>query len=211
EDAPVGTGIREHLQLDDHLLTLKLTPNLAHCLSVLGVAREVSALTGAELLRPVVPAVKPGIDDRLPVSVHAPDLCGRFAGRVIRGVNPQASTPAWMVERLARCGQRSVSALVDISNYVMFELGQPSHVFDLDKIQGDLTVRWARAGGTLTLLNGEEVALGEEGGGIAGAPQVDTMVGVQGGDAGRAGGRHCRRTPGGIAGGRDGRRGDVRQ
>src|SRR5690606_9553407 len=134
EDAPVGTGIREHLQLDDHLLTLKLTPNLAHCLSVLGVAREVSALTGAELLRPVVPAVKPGIDDRLPVSVHAPDLCGRFAGRVIRGVNPQASTPAWMVERLARCGQRSVSALVDISNYVMFELGQPSHVFDLDKI-----------------------------------------------------------------------------
>ena len=122
DDAPVGVSIREHLQLDDTLFTLKLTPNLAHCLSVAGIAREVSALTDSPLHLPASEPVKPAIDDRLKVNVEAADLCGRFGGRVIRGVNPQAKTPAWMVERLARCGQRSVSALVDISNYVMLSL-----------------------------------------------------------------------------------------
>ena len=86
--------------------------------------------------------------------MEAPDLCGRFSGRIVRNVDPRASTPAWMVDRLARCGQRSVTALVDISNYVMFEFGRPSHIFDLDKIHGGLTVRWARAGESLKLLNG---------------------------------------------------------
>jgi phenylalanyl-tRNA synthetase beta chain len=183
EDAPVGTDIRAHLQLDDMLFTLKLTPNLAHCLSVAGIAREVSALTGAPLTLPAVAPVAPKLDDRLAVSIEAPDLCGRFAGRVIRGVNPQAKTPAWMVERLARCGQRSVSALVDISNYVMFELGQPSHVFDLDKIHGGLTVRWAREGEQLKLLNGNTVTLDGAVGVIADAAQVESLAGVMGGDA----------------------------
>jgi phenylalanyl-tRNA synthetase beta chain len=183
DDAPVGESIRTHLKLDDTLFTLKLTPNLAHCLSVAGIAREVSALTGAPLVLPTIAAVKPSIDDGLKVSVQSQDLCGRFGGRVIRGVNPQAPTPAWMVERLARCGQRSVSALVDISNYVMFELGQPSHVFDLDKIHGGLTVRWGRAGETLKLLNGQTITLDEQVGVIADESQVESLAGIMGGDA----------------------------
>jgi len=183
EDAPVGTNIREYLKLDDTLFTLKLTPNLAHCLSVLGVAREVSALTGSPLNTLAVQPVPVAIADRLPAKVDAGDLCGRFAGRVIRGVNPQAVTPAWMVERLARCGQRSVSALVDISNYVMFELGQPSHVFDLDKIHGGLTVRWAKAGESLKLLNGQTVTLDEQVGVIADEQLVESLAGIMGGDA----------------------------
>src|SRR3990167_5772240 len=141
-DAPLGQDIREHLQLDDTLFTLKLTTNLAHCLSVYGVAREVAALTGAPLKTPAFAAVSVGDAGRLPVKISAPDLCGRFSGRVVRNVNTRAATPPWMVDRLTRCGQRSVTALVDISNYVMFELGRPSHIFDLDKIHGGLDVRW---------------------------------------------------------------------
>lgn len=141
-DARLGRDVREQLQLDDMLFTLKLTPNLAHGLSVYGVAREVAALTGAPLETPAVPAVAVKHGDTLPVAVDAPDLCGRFSGRIIRNVDPRAATPAWMVERLRRCGQRSVTALVDISNYVMFESGQPSHIFDLDRIHGGLRVRW---------------------------------------------------------------------
>lgn len=183
DDAPLGQDIREHLKLDDTLFTLKLTPNLAHCLSVAGVAREVSALTGSPLTLPTIAPVKPAIDATLKVSVDAADLCGRFGGRVIQGVNPQAKTPAWMAERLARCGQRSVSALVDISNYVMFELGQPSHVFDLDKIHGGLSVRWAKTGETLKLLNGQTVTLDEHVGVIADDNHVESLAGVMGGDA----------------------------
>ncbi len=114
-DAPLGQNIRQYLDLDDTLFTLKLTPNLAHCLSVYGVAREVSALTGAPLQVPSFPAVQVTNQDKVPVKVSASDLCGRFSGRVVRNVNPQAKTPQWMVDRLARCGQRSVTALVDIS------------------------------------------------------------------------------------------------
>jgi phenylalanyl-tRNA synthetase beta chain len=183
EDAPVGVNIREHLKLDDTLFTLKLTPNLAHCLSVAGIAREVSALTGAPLTLPAIEPVQPAIDDTVKATVQAPELCGRFAGRVIRGVNPQAQTPDWMVERLSRCGQRSVSPLVDISNYVMFELGQPSHVFDLDKVRGGLTVRWAKPGEQLKLLNGNTITLDEQVGVIADEAQVESLAGVMGGDA----------------------------
>ena len=153
-DALVGQNIREHLQLDDSLFTLKLTPNLAHCLSVYGIAREVSALTGAPLQAIQYPTIQTGCQKKLPVRIDAPDLCGRFSGRIVRGVNPKAKTPVWMVDRLARCGQRSVGALVDISNYVMFELGRPSHIFDLDKIHGGLQVRWGKAGEQLELLKG---------------------------------------------------------
>ena len=115
--------------------------------------------------------------------IEAPDLCGRFSGRIVRGVNPKAPTPAWMVERLARCGQRSVSALVDISNYVMFEYGRPSHIFDLDKIHGGLVVRWARSGETLKLLNGNTVSLDEQVGVIADDQAVESLAGIMGGDA----------------------------
>ncbi|WP_395058116.1 phenylalanine--tRNA ligase subunit beta [Polaromonas sp.] len=181
--AKVGQDIREHLNLDDTLFTLKLTPNLAHCLSVYGVAREVAALTGAPLKVPASPPVAISGVDKLPVTISAPDLCGRFSGRIVRKVNTRAITPAWMVDRLARCGQRSVTALVDISNYVMFELGRPSHIFDLDKIHGGLDVRWGKAGESLKLLNGNTVTVDEKVGVIADSQQVESLAGIMGGDA----------------------------
>lgn len=182
-DAPLGEDIRRWLKLDDTVFTLKLTPNLAHGLSVFGVAREVSALTGAPLKQPVIQPVQPRHDQKLPVEVQAPDLCGRFSGRVVRGVNTKASTPQWMVDRLARCGQRSVTALVDISNYVMFEYGRPSHIFDLDKIHGKLVVRWGRAGETLKLLNGNTIEVDGTVGVIADSQAVESLAGIMGGDA----------------------------
>ena len=183
EDAVVGQNIREHLKLDDTLLTLKLTPNLAHCLSVFGVARELSALTGASLKQPMFLPAKVSFVDKLPVTVEAPDLCGRFSGRIIRNVNTKATTPAWMVDRLARCGQRSVTALVDISNYVMFEYGRPSHIFDLDKIHDGLVVRWGRSGESLRLLNGTTITVDEQVGVIADAKEVESLAGIMGGGA----------------------------
>ena len=182
-DAPVGQDIREHLRLDDTLFTLKLTPNLAHCLSVYGIAREVSALTGAPLNTPAIASLQPALTDVLPVKVQAPDLCGRFSGRIVRGVNTAATTPAWMVERLARCGQRSVSPLVDISNYVMFEYGRPSHIFDLDAIHGGLQVRWGQAGESLELLNGNTITVDDKVGVIADDRQVESLAGIMGGQA----------------------------
>ena len=182
-DAPLGQDIRQYLNLDDTLFTLKLTPNLAHCLSVYGVAREVAALTGAPLKTPVFAPVAPTLTERVAVTIEAPDLCGRFSGRVVRGVNTQAQTPAWMVDRLARCGQRSVSPLVDISNYVMFELGRPTHIFDLDKIHGGLTVRWGKAGEQLKLLNGNTVTLDDKVGVIADEREIESLAGIMGGDA----------------------------
>ena len=182
-DAPLGQDIRQYLNLDDTLFTLKLTPNLAHCLSVYGIAREVSALTGAPLKVPAFPAVASQIADKLAVQVQATDLCGRFSGRVVRGVNTQTQTPQWLVDRLARCGQRSVSPLVDISNYVMFEFGRPSHIFDLDKIHGGLQVRWGQPGEQLKLLNGNTVTVDEQVGVIADDHQVESLAGIMGGDA----------------------------
>ncbi len=182
-DAPLGQDIRQYLNLDDTLFTLKLTPNLAHCLSVYGIAREVSALTGAPLKAPTFPAVATQIADKLAVKVQATDLCGRFSGRVVKGVNTKAQTPQWMVDRLARCGQRSVSPLVDISNYVMFEFGRPSHIFDLDKIHGGLQVRWGQPGESLKLLNGNTVTVDGQVGVIADDQQVESLAGIMGGDA----------------------------
>ncbi len=182
-DAPVGADIRGWLKLDDSIFTLKLTPNLAHGLSVFGIAREVAALTGAPLRTPAIAPVAPTHAQRLPVEVQATDLCGRFSGRVVRGVNTKAKTPSWMVERLARCGQRSVTALVDISNYVMFEYGRPSHIFDLDKIHDKLVVRWGRPGETLKLLNGNCIELDAQVGVIADAQGVESLAGIMGGDA----------------------------
>ncbi|HSW07503.1 phenylalanine--tRNA ligase subunit beta [Aquabacterium sp.] len=182
-DAPLGASVRELLKLDDTLFTLKLTPNLGHCLSVYGIAREVSALTGVPLKAPSFSPVAPRHDAKLPVRIEAPELCGRFSGRIVHNVNTQAKTPAWMVDRLARCGQRSVTALVDISNYVMFEYGRPSHIFDLDKIHDGLVVRWGRSGETLKLLNGNTVELDDQVGVIADAQAVESLAGIMGGDA----------------------------
>jgi phenylalanyl-tRNA synthetase beta chain len=182
-DAPIGTSIRDYLKLDDTLFTLKLTPNLGHNLSVYGIAREVSAITGAPLTTPKIEPVQATLQDKLAVKISSPDLCGRFSGRIVRGVNTKAKTPQWMVDRLAACGQRSVTALVDISNYVMFEYGRPSHIFDLDKIHGGLDVRWAKQGETLKLLNGNTVTLDQKVGIIADDQAVESLAGIMGGDS----------------------------
>ncbi|MCS0580630.1 phenylalanine--tRNA ligase subunit beta [Massilia pinisoli] len=183
QDAPVGQNIRDYLGLNDLKFTIKLTPNKADCLSVLGVAREVSALTGVPLALPASRPVPVNTDEVLPVKISAPDLCGRFAGRVIRGLNAKAATPEWMKRRLERSGQRSVSALVDISNYVMLEVGRPSHVFDLDKIHGGMDVRWGRKGESLKLLNGNTVEVDEWVGVIADDKELESLAGIMGGDA----------------------------
>ncbi|NTX19122.1 phenylalanine--tRNA ligase subunit beta [Burkholderia cepacia] len=183
EDTPVGQDIRETLNLDDTIFEIKLTPNKADCLSVFGIARETAAITGAPLTPVDIRPVRVELDETLPVRIAAPDLCGRFSGRVIRGVNARAKTPQWMIERLERSGQRSVSALVDISNYVMFELGRPSHVFDLDKIHGGIEVRWGKRGESLKLLNGNTVELDETVGVISDDRQVESLAGIMGGDS----------------------------
>lgn len=182
-DAPVGADIRDYLGLDDLKFTIKLTPNKADCLSVLGVAREVAALTGTPLHVPTTKQVAVSTDEVLPVKISAPDLCGRFSGRVIRGLDARAATPDWMKQRLERSGQRSVSALVDISNYVMLEVGRPSHVFDLNKIHGGLDVRWGKKGETLKLLNGNTVEVDEWVGVIADDKEIESLAGIMGGDS----------------------------
>lgn len=192
EDAPVGQDIRKYLDLDDQIFVIKLTPNKADCLSLMGMAREVSAITGALLCSPRWTAPAVSIEEKRKVSVENTDLCGRFAGRVIRGVNPQAKTPDWIIQRLCHAGQRSISALVDLSNYVMLEMGQPTHVFDIDKLNGDITVRWAKAGETLELLNGQTVIL--QGPDSASRMQDAGVVADQAGPvalAGIMGGNHC--------------------
>ena len=161
---------------------MKLTPNRADCLSVLGVAREVAALTRTPLVAPSFEPVPARIAELLPVRIDAPDLCGRFSGRAVRGVDARAATPAWMKQRLERAGQRPISALVDISNYVMLELGRPSHIFDLDKVHGGLVVRWGRAGERVELLNGQTVSVDESIGVIADDRGVEALAGIMGGE-----------------------------
>ncbi len=197
EDALVGEDIRKYLNLNDQIFVIKLTPNKADCLSLMGMAREVSAITGAALCAPKWTPVDVSIQDKLKVSIENSDLCGRFAGRVIRGVDPKAKTPDWIVQRLCNAGQRSISPLVDLSNYVMLEMGQPTHVFDIDKLQGDITVRWAKPGETLELLNGQIVTL--QGPDSAGKIQDVGVVTDQSGPvalAGIMGGNHCAVTDG---------------
>jgi phenylalanyl-tRNA synthetase beta chain len=181
EDAQIGANVREVLHLDDVLFTLKLTPNLAHCLSIYGVAREVSAITKTPLKPLAIAPVPVTSDEHLEVGVQAPDLCGRFSGRVLRGLNPQAKTPQWMLERLARCGQRGVSPLVDISNYVMFEYGQPTHIFDLDRIKAPLSVRWGHAEEKIVLLNEQAIVVDGEVGVIADQNGIESLAGIMGG------------------------------
>jgi phenylalanyl-tRNA synthetase beta chain len=161
-DAVVGQSIREHLDLDDHLITLKLTPNRSDCLSLHGIAREVAALTGTALQTLPQTSFKQAGKHSHKVKVSASAACPRYSGRVISGVNAKAATPAWMAQRLQRCGLRSLSALVDVTNYVLLELGQPLHAFDLGKLNGDIEVRFARAGESLKLLNEQVVELKDD-------------------------------------------------
>ncbi len=183
EDAPVGQDIRTYLGLDEQRFTIKLTPNRADCLSIMGIAREVAALTGTPVSPSANVTISPTISDILPIQVSAPTLCGRFAGRIIRQINPYAPTPRWMIQRLERAGQRSLGALVDISNYVMLERGRPNHVFDINCLTGPLEVRWARPNETLELLDGTLAQLDETVGIIADAKGPQSLAGIMGGAA----------------------------
>lgn len=156
-DAPVGQDIRAHLLLDDTLITLKLTPNRADCLSLTGIAREVSALSGAALTLPAIEPVAAAHERVRAVVLDAPDACPRYCGRIISGVDARSPTPEWIKRRLERSGIRSISALVDVTNYVMLELGQPLHAFDNADLSGAIHVRYPRPGEQLTLLNGQVV------------------------------------------------------
>ena len=180
-DAVVGQSIREHLDLDDHLITLKLTPNRCDCLSLNGIAREVAALTGTAMASlPATTITQVSVQTKK-VTVSALDACPRYSGRVISGVNAKAQTPTWMVKRLERCGLRSISALVDVTNYVLIELGQPLHAFDLNKLNGDIEVRFARAGEKLKLLNEQTIDLENDMLVIADAKAPIALAGVMGG------------------------------
>ncbi len=154
-----GDDLRRALALDDAILTLKLTPNRADCLSMLGVARDVAALSGARLARPDVAPVPASSHARRAVRVEEPEACPRFGGRTLEGIDATRPTPAWMKARLERAGLRSISAVVDVTNYVMLELGQPMHAYDERHLDGSLVVRFARAGEKLTLLNGDVLDL----------------------------------------------------
>ena len=180
-DAVVGQSMREHLDLDDLLITLKLTPNRSDCLSLYGIAREVSALTGAVLAHPPLASFTQANTKKIDVKVAAPEACPRYVTRAITGVNAKAATPAWMVRRLERCGLRSISAIVDVTNYVLLEMGQPLHAFDLSKLNGGIEVRFARAGEKLQLLNQQNVELQTDMLVIADAKRAVALAGVMGG------------------------------
>jgi phenylalanyl-tRNA synthetase beta chain len=180
-DAPVGQDIRDYLQLYDQMLTLKLTPNRSDCLSILGIAREVSALTGASLCAPKIESVKASISKQVQVDLHAEQACPRYCARYIDGVNAQAKTPDWMVARLQRSGIRSISAIVDITNYVLLELGQPMHAFDADRVNGAIQVRWAKPQESIKLLNDQTITLTEDILVIADNQSALAFAGVMGG------------------------------
>jgi phenylalanyl-tRNA synthetase beta chain len=181
-----GMDARRALGLDDHVLTLKLTPNRADCLSLLGVAREVAALTSAPLEIPKIGKVIAKSQARHAVRISSPEGCGRFAGRVIRNVDARAPTPTWMKQRLERAGGRSISALVDVTNYVMLELGRPLHVYDLDKLKGAIDVRWGRKGEKVLLLNGQEVEVDPSVLCIADDSGPIGLAGIMGGESTKA-------------------------
>ncbi|MDH4555692.1 phenylalanine--tRNA ligase subunit beta [Pseudomonas sp. BN417] len=181
-DAPVGQDIRAYLGLDDVIIELGLTPNRGDCLSLSGLAREVGALYDAPVTRPQVASVAPAHDEVRPVEVSAPAACPRYLGRVIRNVDLSKPTPLWMVERLRRAEVRSIDAAVDITNYVMLELGQPMHAFDLAEINGGIRVRMAEEGEKLVLLDGQEVTLRPDTLVIADHTRALAIAGVMGGE-----------------------------
>lgn len=159
DELVTGTSFRDALALDDTILTLNVTPNRGDVLSVLGVAREVAAITARKLAPPALEPVAAVTREKFSVRLEAPAACPRFAGRVIQGVNPAARTPLWMRERLRRAGIRPIRPVVDVTNYVMLELGQPLHAYDLRRLSGRIEVRMAREGEKLLLLDGREIAL----------------------------------------------------
>ncbi len=180
-DAPPGTDIRRYLELDDQLFTIKPTPNRGDCLSVFGFAREAAAVTGAALTPAPTAAVPAASSDRIEIVLEDKTACPRYCGRIVRGVNARAVAPRWMVQRLERSGLRSISAIVDVTNYVMLELGQPLHAFDLARLDGGICVRRGRSGERLKLLNEQEIALDASLLVIADSKKPLALAGIMGG------------------------------
>jgi phenylalanyl-tRNA synthetase beta chain len=181
-DAPIGRDIRAYLTLDDTLITLKLTPNRADCLSLTGIAREVAALTGVPLTLPAIDPIAAVHQDVRGVVLDAPDACPRYCGRIVRGVNAGAPSPDWLKQRIERCGVRPISALVDVTNYVMLELGQPLHAFDDARLAGAVHVRYPTPGEKLLLLNEQTVTPTADTALIADEMKVLALAGIMGGE-----------------------------
>ncbi len=182
-DATIGQAVRDLLDLDDQLLITKPTPNRGDCLSVLGIAREVAALSGIKLKWQVPVPVAAAITDAMTITLDAPADCPHYSARIIRGVNAAATTPLWMALRLQRSGIRCISAVVDVTNYVLLEMGQPLHAFDAAKLTGGIHVRRGRSGETLVLLNGTTLTLSPADLVIADAQQPLALAGIMGGEA----------------------------
>lgn len=182
QDAPIGTDIRDYLQLNDSAIEISVTPNRADCLGIIGVARDVAVLNQLPLTEPDMSPVAATISDTLPIRVEAPQACPRYLGRVVKGINVKASSPLWMREKLRRAGIRSIDAVVDVTNYVLMELGQPMHAFDLNRIEGGIVVRMAHEGETLRLLDGNEAKLQADTLVIADQQKALAMGGIFGGE-----------------------------
>ena len=181
-DAPIGTDIREYLKLDDNTIEISVTPNRADCLGIIGVARDVAVLNKAPLNAPEITPVAATIDDVLPIQVDAPQACPRYLGRVVKGINVKAPTPLWMKEKLRRCGIRSIDAVVDVTNYVLLELGQPMHAFDMDTLEScQIIVRRAKDGEKITTLDSKEFTLTPQNLVICDGEKPVALAGVMGG------------------------------
>ena len=180
-DAPVGTDLRQYLGLDDKVIEIGLTPNRVDCLGIAGIAREVGLLNRLSVQPPLFDCVSATTGEVFPVELQAPERCPRYVGRIIRGVDLSRPSPLWLQERLRRCGIRSIDAVVDVTNYVLLELGQPMHAFDLDALRGGIVVRTARPGEALELLDGQTVELKPDTLVIADHAAPVAMAGIMGG------------------------------
>lgn len=181
-EASVGQCLRDYLRLDDAILEIEITPNRADCLSIAGIARELAAITDAALKISAIAPVEAVIDASLPVTIEAPADCPRYVGRIIRSIKPGMQTPLWLQERLRRSGLRSVNPVVDVANYVMLELGQPMHAFDLNRLRGEIRVRKAKEGESLTLLDGRAITLTPDTLVIADSKRPLALAGIMGGE-----------------------------
>jgi phenylalanyl-tRNA synthetase beta chain len=181
KDAPIGQAVWDYLDLTDHIIDVSITPNRGDCLSILGLTQDISAITRTKARIPTIAKVAPTISDTLAITLHAPEECPHYVGRIIRDVVPDSATPIWMQERLRRAGVRCISLVVDVMNYVMLELGQPMHAFDLAKISGAINVRMTKANEPLELLTGQTINLDANTLVIADDKKPLALAGVMGG------------------------------
>ncbi len=182
DDAKPGLDFRDYLGLNDQCIDVDLTPNRGDCLGIRGIAREVAVINKMAVCAPVIEQVTATVDDQISIELLAPESCPRYVGRIIKNINPKAETPLWMVEKLRRSGLRAIYPLVDITNYILLELGHPMHAFDLREIHGGIRVRYPESGEKLVLLDGKEVELSEDTLLITDHERPLAMAGIMGGE-----------------------------